>query len=204
MRTLMQLAEEQSSRLEINIRNSNARNRYFKFIIINLIALLYYSSSFAANNFANTPLYLQGKSVSTTGYSVKPNITFFIDDSGSMTTGADGMCHYRIIKCEKKPKPDDDYPYYRNCEEWDTWENPGPWSDNKVPENSIPDPPFSPDDPAEKITRIDYGKCTFTKNRIQVVQGVLKKLVDTYRNDFYFSLQPLNNYCASKDDKDWV
>ena len=167
-------------------------NRYVKFIIINLIALFYQSSSFAANNFANTPPHLQSKSVSTIGYSVKPNITFFIDDSGSMISGADGMCYYRILSCEVKDKPE--LGYFKDCLRW---EYNVPFSADRVPYLSISDPPFSHNDPPEKIKKVQYANCTFTRSRMQVVTDVLKKLVDTYRNDFYFSLQPLNNFCNS-------
>ena len=168
-------------------------NNYFKIIIIP-IALFYHSSSFAVNNFVNTPLHLQSRSVTTTNYYVKPNITFYIDDSGSMHIGANYVCNYRINTCKTKktslppPSPSVDIKYYY-CKEW----NYGQWSTDKIPQYSIPIPPFSPNDPPEKIIDVDYRSCFSTKSRIQVVKEVLKKLVDTYRKDFYFSLQPLKN-----------
>ncbi len=78
----------------------SAHRTTFKYIIMSVTALFYYPYSYAVNQFSDTPLHLQSQSIQTTGYSVKPNITFFIDDSGSMDTIIKRQCyaHYR-----KKP-----------------------------------------------------------------------------------------------------
>ena len=89
--------------------------------LISFLLLLNQSFTYAVNHkFADTPLNLQNKSTISTAYKVKPNITLYIDDSGSM-----------------------------------------------------------------------YG------DRIRNVKITLNDIINTYKDNFYFSLQPMNNYVGS-------
>ena len=94
-------------------------------LIITLL-LLNNSLSYAINQkFADVPLNLQNKSTISTAYKIKPNITFYIDDSGSMR-------------------------------------------------ESMED--------GSSLSKFDSVKET------------LYDVVNTYRNDFFFGMQPMNNH----------
>ncbi|MCO6505080.1 MAG: hypothetical protein J6568_06655, partial [Snodgrassella sp.] len=171
------------------IVHKNRHQSIFKFIFISAISLYYHSYSFAVNHFADTPLHLHNQSIQTTGYghAAKPNITFFIDDSGSMTEPADPkaryLCYYRTSEC--KLFGPETYPGYWSCLRW-SW---SPWSANKVERK--PQPPVTPSNPK----KMEYSYCGYEgPTRIEAVINVLEQLVKKYRNDFYYSLQLLNTH----------
>ncbi len=169
----------------------SAHRTTFKYIIMSVTALFYYPYSYAVNQFSDTPLHLQSQSIQTTGYSVKPNITFFIDDSGSMDTIIKRQCyaHYRKMTCITKIK----YTYlgkiYWSCRQWDT----DPWSADEVLVGSISGPTELSDNDS---TIIDYKhpqNCHST-TRMSTVNNILEQIINTYRNDFNYSVQPLNSH----------
>lgn len=136
---------------------------------------------------------MQSQSIQTTGYSVKPNITLFIYDSGSMDTDVGApqcYAHYRKSTCINKIK----YTYlgktYWSCRQWDTSD---PWSADEVLVGSIPGPTELSENDS---TIIDYKyplNChRFTK--MSTVNNILEQIINTYRNDFNYSVQPLNSH----------
>ena len=95
----------------------NKMQNKINYKILASLLLLNQSFTYAVNQkFADTPLNLQNKSTISTVYKVKPNITLYIDDSGSMRG-----------------------------------------------------------------------------SKISSVQTTLRDLINTYKDNFYFSLQPMNN-----------
>ena len=170
------------------------------FIMINLMALFYHSSSFAVNHFANIPLHLRSESTQTTGYSVKPNIIFLIDNSGSMKAGVGQRCRYRTRRCiEANPPPNS-----TTCKIWGKWTG---FTNERVRVGSVPIPPVYPNDPPENIIDIEYGQCGEWQ-RMWVVVDILLDVIAKYRYDFYFALEPFNRICChgrifdTSNDKD--
>lgn len=103
------------------INRVNKMQNKINYKILASLLLLNQSFTYAVNQkFADTPLNLQNKSTISTAYKVKPNITLYIDDSGSMSG-----------------------------------------------------------------------------DRIRNVKITLNDIINTYKDNFYFSLQPMNNYSGS-------
>ena len=159
-------------------------------ILIMTLSLSLPFSALAKNTFADIPLHLRSKSIQTVGYSVKPNILFFIDDSGSMNAGLseDKYFEYGIKKClEAQP-----WPRYNECKIWGKQQNSFDFPDFVVKKDSIPIPPISPDDPPEKMIKVEYWR-PHDYNRFLVVQLALTNILSRYRHDFNFALQLFNN-----------
>ena len=160
-----------------------------KYFLLSATSLFYNSYSFAVNQFTDTPLHLQSQTIQTTGYRVKPNITFFIDNSGSMSLTVDAICDYRIRTCVQKRG--------RNCKRWD---NP-PWEpQNRGSRHSLEsiNTSLPSDEPPQNIKWVDLKRCQYI-SRMDAVNNVLEKIVRTYRNDFYFSLIPFNQITWGMD-----
>jgi type IV pilus assembly protein PilY1 len=162
--------------------------------LFSTIALLYYSQLSIARDLAQTPFYLQNISTEITGYTVKPNITLLVDDSGSMIAnvsdekGPISKCRKYVIQvCKEKEAP-----LSTECKNW----NPVHWTHWVYPpehiiKNSISVPPVLPTDPANKITQVIYNEC-YNYTRMDVVRDILKDVVKTHRHNFNFVLQTLN------------
>lgn len=123
-----------------------------KYILLSATSLFYYSSSFAATHFTDTPLHLQSQSIQIIGYTVKPNITFFIDDSGSIDSTGDLICNYRIRTCQEKRGSD--------CIRWDL----PPWeAQNRGSRNSLQsiNTPLPSDEPPQNIKWVDLKDCRY-------------------------------------------
>jgi type IV pilus assembly protein PilY1 len=163
--------------------------------IVSIFAVLIFQAQAANNIFANIPLHLQSKSTTTTAFSIKPNIAFYIDDSGSMNDPMGYSCRYRTSTCRRLNSST------KKCANWEPY---SPWSAENDRVDGIPDLGNlrdlidDPDLPVEQHKRIDYGYCKRTTgedgktlNKMTMVQHVLSDILDKYKNDFYFSLQPM-------------
>ena len=68
-----------------NLSNNNYNKTLFSIITLTFNIFTIHPALAAADIFADVPLHLQSKATTISAYSVKPNITLYIDDSGSMS-----------------------------------------------------------------------------------------------------------------------
>ncbi|MDF7676088.1 PilC/PilY family type IV pilus protein [Neisseriaceae bacterium ESL0693] len=131
-----------------------------------------------ARIFADVPLHLQSSSTTASSYSVKPNVTLFIDDSASMNE-ATSPESYKCKKQTRERKPDGTWGG------WSAWSTDYVATFDKKPTASRP----GANSPESEY----YGLCAST-TKMDVVQEILTELVKKHRNSLYFGLQPFNNY----------
>ena len=127
----------------------------------------------AANIFADIPLHLQSKSITTSSYSVKPNITLYIDDSGSMSMNIVPIT-YKCRVSRWIPNPNGkggSWPPYGGYE----------YGFNEKPKNT---------------SEVRYSCNTY--RRIDAVKEVLTDIIKNYHNDMYFAFRPM---CGTGDQK---
>lgn len=183
-------------------REENSSCGFGKRIIFKAVAgalsLIMLQTQAASNIFADVPLRLQSKSTTTTAYNIKPNITLYIDDSGSMGDSIGYKCQYRTYTCQRLN------PNTKKCSNW------GPtsgWSGENNMVTGFPDLARLDeqiDDPSLPVNEHKwtfYGYCKAIgidgdkrTTKMMMVQRVLSDIVDTNKNEFYFSLQPMNNW----------
>ena len=183
-------------------KDANSKTGIGKKILSKAIASIFgvfiFQAQAANNIFADIPLHLQSKSTTTTAFNVKPNITFYIDDSGSMIDPMGYSCRYYTYTCKSLDSRT------KKCNNWGV---PSPWSDENdridVPDLGwLMDDYDDPDHPVEQHKRVYYGFCKANTEadgitplrKIKMVKTVLSKIVNDYRNNFYYSLQPMNNW----------
>ncbi|MDF7676510.1 PilC/PilY family type IV pilus protein [Neisseriaceae bacterium ESL0693] len=142
------------------------------------------NSAYANNTFADVPLHLQGESTISSSYSVKPNVTLFIDDSGSMNEATTPESY----KCKRRTRE------RKSDGTWGKWSD---WSEDYVA--SFDKKPKSPDSKSPESE--DYSSCDKT-TKMDVVKEILTELVKKHRNSLYFGLQPFNNY--DKDNTKYI
>lgn len=161
----------------------------------------------AANNiFADIPLHLQSKTTTTSAFNIKPNITLYVDDSGSMNDPMGYSCQYYTYTCKHIS------PVSKMC---DNWGAPSPWSGENDMVDGIPDLTYpydfidGPDLPLEQRKHIYYppGSCKRTTgedgqpiNKMTMVRQVLNKILDENKDHFYFSLQPMTHHTFTEPD----
>ena len=162
--------------------------------VCSALGLLGLNMTANANQFADIPLHLQSRAERVLGYSVKSNVTFYIDDSNSMNyTIKDEDKKVRV--CKQQTIPCLSLNTNKKCAQWDTASN-NDWSlyyvnHNTESEEEIAD---DPNDSLEKHLIQRFGYCFITKNsKLWNVKNTMATLVSKYQNDFYFSFQPLNN-----------
>ena len=184
--------------VEIQHRHHHSRIRqHLKFTLGCALSFFALAEACAFNLFAETPLFLQNKETSTSTYSIKPNITFLIDDSASMNYALSMECQYRRRACVTLNAN-------KLCSRWGTW---SAWSgkENKIPgipvSGTTRDTEDNANDPLEKHIQTEYKDCSNVVDqygnvikRIDTVKNVLAGIVDAYRYDFYFNLQLMNRY----------
>lgn len=127
----------------------------------------------AANIFADIPLHLQSKSITTSSYSVKPNVTFYIDDSGSMSMNIVPIT-YKCRVSKWIPNPDGKggkWPPFGSYE----------YGFTKKPKNT---------------SEVRYSCDTY--RRIDSVKEVLTDIIKKYHDDMYFAFRPM---CGTGDQK---
>ena len=121
-----------------------------------------------ANIFADIPLHLQNSSTTKTAYSVKPNITLLIDESGSMhekLQTKEVKCRHRnSIGKNKKGKTT-------------SW---SPWSEYEY---------IYPNGAPASNNDTQYSCKQYRK--IDGVKDVLLKIITQYRDNMYFAYRPL-------------
>jgi type IV pilus assembly protein PilY1 len=148
----------------------------------------------AANKFAEVPFYLQGKTTTTTAYSIKPNITLYIDDSGSMSSAVAQRCPIvHIYTCQRLN------PFNKRCAVW------GPvsvYNKEVVIKQGAPliVTEDDPSQPVEKHIRTYYLGCRVDYTRMDAVKRALNSVVDKYRDKFYFALQPMDGWLRYEKD----
>ena len=126
-----------------------------------------------ADLFADIPLHLQSKATTFSAYSVKPNITLYIDDSGSMSMNIVPMTY----KCRVSH-------WIPNASgSGGKWE---PFGSYQYGFDVIP-----------KNTQDVRYSCT-TYRRIDSVKEVLTDIITNYHNDMYFAFRPM---CGTGDQK---
>lgn len=173
--------------------------------IASIFGVFIFQAQAANNIFADIPLHLQSKSTTTTAFNIKPNITFYIDDSGSMIDPMGYSCRYYTYTCKSLDSRT------KKCNNWGV---PSPWSDENdridVPDLGwLMDDYDDPDHPVEQHKRVYYGFCKANTEadgitplrKIKMVKTVLSKIVNDYRNNFYYSLQPMNNWLTLELDR---
>ncbi|MGE9548534.1 PilC/PilY family type IV pilus protein [Snodgrassella sp. CS2] len=187
-------------------REENSSCGFGKRIIFKAVAgalsLIMLQTQAASNIFADVPLRLQSKSTTTTAYNIKPNITLYIDDSGSMSYPIGYECQYYTYTCKSLN------PRTKQCANWGL---PSSWSGKNNTVSGIPDlgnlvdTIDDPDLPVDQHKQIHYGICNAigidgdkTTSKMTLVQRVLSDIVDTNKNEFYFSLQPMNNWADAE------
>ena len=142
--------------------------------ILGILSLLSYSTvSASANIFANIPLHLQSKSITTSSYSVKPNITFYIDDSGSMSMNIVPIT-YKCRVSKWVPNPDGKGGYWPPFAGYE-------YGFNVKPKNT---------------SEVRYSCDTY--RRIDSVKEVLTDIINNYHDDMYFAFRPM---CGTGDQK---
>ncbi|MCO6518921.1 MAG: hypothetical protein J6585_08170, partial [Snodgrassella sp.] len=150
----------------------------------------------AANNFAEVPFHLQGKTTTTKAYSVKPNVTLYIDDSGSMSAAVAQRCPVvHIYTCQRLN------PFNKRCAVW------GPVSVHNKEVVIKQGAPLivtedDPSQPVEKHIRTFYLYCRVDYTRMDAVKRALNSVVDKYRDKFYFALQPMDDWLKFEKDPD--
>ncbi len=150
----------------------------------------------AVNNFAEVPLYLQqGKTTTTNAYNIKPNVTLFIDDSGSMVTNLTAKCSLTHTYTCKRLFPNN------LCADWGVAvpsheEVSRKWGEPWVVVENDPKEPA-----VEKHKTTYYMNCRYDGvMRLDAVKNALNKVVDKYSNRFYFALQPMNGWLRYERD----
>ena len=162
--------------------------------VCSALGLLGLNMTANANQFADIPLHLQSRAERVLGYSVKSNVTFYIDDSGSMNQTVKGDDR-KVRVCKQQTIPCLSLNTNKKCAQWDTASN-NDWTLYYVKHNAesgeeITDDPSKPLE-EHLIQRFDY--CFITKNsKLWNVKNTMATLVSKYQKDFYFSFQPLNN-----------
>lgn len=162
--------------------------------VCSALGLLGLNMTANANQFADIPLHLQSRAERVLGYSIKSNVTFYIDDSRSMDYTIKGEDR-KVRVCKQQTIPCLSLNTNKKCAQWDTASN-NDWTlyyvnhDAESGEKIFDDP----SKPLEEhlIQRFDY--CFITKNsKLWNVKNTMATLVSKYQKDFYFSFQPLNN-----------
>ncbi|MCO6514381.1 MAG: hypothetical protein J6589_07930, partial [Snodgrassella sp.] len=148
----------------------------------------------AANNFAEVPFYLQGKTTTTKAYSVKPNVTLYIDDSISMSASVSQRCQFDRWTCQSLN------PFNNRCAYWGSiWSLQHKEYDvvrkNTDPLVVIED---DPSQPVEKHTATYYRCLPYT--RMDAVKRALNSVIDKYSDKFYFALQPMDEWLRHEKD----
>ncbi len=148
----------------------------------------------AANNFAEVPFYLQGKTTTTKAYSVKPNVTLYIDDSISMSASVSQRCQFDRWTCQSLN------PFNNRCAYWGSiWSLQHKEYDvvrkNTDPLVVIED---DPSQPVEKHTATYYRCLPYT--RMDAVKRALNSVIDKYSDKFYFALQPMDEWLRYEKD----
>ncbi|WMY92044.1 PilC/PilY family type IV pilus protein [Snodgrassella communis] len=152
----------------------------------------------ATNDFAEVPLHLQGKVTTTKAYSVKPNVTLYIDDSGSMSDAVAQRCPIvHVYTCRRLN------PFNNRCAAW------GPvsvYNKDVVIKQGAPlvVTEDDPSQPVEKHTVTYYLGCRVDYTRMDAVKRALNSVVDKYRNKFYFALQPMDKWLRTENNPNGI
>ncbi|MCO6516872.1 MAG: hypothetical protein J6586_10360, partial [Snodgrassella sp.] len=183
----------------VNIKPKKSKimqKRNFLFLAVSsALAVVSLSQARAAvNNFAEVPFYLQGKTTTTKAYSVKPNVTLYIDDSISMSASVSQRCQFDRWTCQSLN------PFNNRCAYWGSiWSLQHKEYDvvrkNTDPLVVIED---DPSQPVEKHTATYYRCLPYT--RMDAVKRALNSVIDKYSDKFYFALQPMDEWLRYEKD----
>lgn len=158
---------------ESGSRSENQCKLMFYLIFMYLSTFLASSAMAKADIFADIPLHLQSKATTFSAYNVKPNVTLYIDDSGSMSMNIVPM----IYKCRVShwiPNPKG------NGGKWEPF-GPYQYGFDVIPKNT---------------KEIRYSCNTY--RRIDSVKEVLTDIITNYHDDMYFAFRPM---CGTGDQK---
>lgn len=180
----------------VNIKSKKRKimqKRNFLFLAVSsALAVVSLSQAGAAvNEFADIPLYLQGKVTTTKAYSIKPNVTFYIDDSGSMTEQVSKKCMAHYYTCRRLSH------FNKKCVDW------GPVSIHNKYDIILgrDDPTYiNEDDPRKPVGKhtITHYYCLTHHTRMDAVVNALNNVIDKHHDKFYFALQPMNHWLTTE------
>lgn len=156
-----------------NLSNNNYNKTLFSIITLTFNIFTIHPALAAADIFADIPLHLQSKATTISAYSVKPNITLYIDDSGSMSMNIVPMS-YKCRISHWIPNPSG------NGGKWE------PYGSYQYGFDTIP----------KNTKEIRYSCNTY--RRIDSVKEVLTDIITNYHNDMYFAFRPM---CGTGDQK---
>ena len=152
--------------------------------IIGALSVLPLTLQAETNIFADMPFQFQKKNLTTTAFSIKPNITLYIDNSASMRERTVYYCNYD--QRQKSVAPNGTITYT-------------PWvtMPNKIDVPAATMPTYNKD------RTIRYTKCKKDpdKTKINLLRPILKTIIDDYKNDMYFAFVPMNDTAVLKYNK---